>query len=348
MRSLNAFGISQLVGDIRNIFLGNAMKLEELRKKLAAAEGRSEFVIAVVCDIRGFSEFSTQHESPDTAMFIKRFYLKLLSEYFDKATFAKPTGDGLLMTFSYTEKSLTGVSAYVLEACFKAITDFPHMFKDDPMINFPTPTNLGFGIARGPACCLFSGKDVIDYSGHVLNLAARLNDFARPLGVVIDGQYLKQVIPEKIVGQFKSERAYIRSIAEQTEREIFVSSSVCLPSYSKYPIAVDKWTSEKREMTVKDLQKLTGSNLVLNLKTEAVAPDKVKVEFGWPHKAIEGYVSSQEYACSYYTDAKGAHIKLSLENARKIIGEKKLTSATKVFFELQYVSKTELKGSASN
>jgi hypothetical protein len=47
--------------------------LKQLCKKLEHAEGRSEFVISVICDIRGFSNFSTCHESPDTAMFIKRF-----------------------------------------------------------------------------------------------------------------------------------------------------------------------------------------------------------------------------------------------------------------------------------
>ena len=74
--------------------------------------------------------------------------------------------------------------------------DFPTMFTDDPMINFATPTNLGFGIARGTACCLFSGKRILDYSGQLLNLAARLNDLARPKGLVIDGAYQKDGPPE--------------------------------------------------------------------------------------------------------------------------------------------------------
>jgi hypothetical protein len=44
---------------------------------LVDAQGRSEFVIVVVADIRGFSRFSTVNESPNIAMFIKRFYLQL-------------------------------------------------------------------------------------------------------------------------------------------------------------------------------------------------------------------------------------------------------------------------------
>jgi hypothetical protein len=66
--------------------------LTQFGKKLEYAEGRSEFVISAICDIRGFSAFSTHHESPDTAMFIKRFYVKLLDDSFRQAVFAKPMG----------------------------------------------------------------------------------------------------------------------------------------------------------------------------------------------------------------------------------------------------------------
>lgn len=72
---------------------------QKFANALIDAQGRSEFVIVVVADIRGFSRFSTVNESPNIAMFIKRFYLQLINEYFKTANFVKPTGDGLLMTF---------------------------------------------------------------------------------------------------------------------------------------------------------------------------------------------------------------------------------------------------------
>jgi len=52
---------------------------------LLDAQGRSEFVLVVVADIRGFSDFSTRNESPNIAMFIKRFYLQMLEKYFASA-----------------------------------------------------------------------------------------------------------------------------------------------------------------------------------------------------------------------------------------------------------------------
>jgi len=63
-----------------------------LRDQLAEAQGKSEFVIVVVADVRGFSVFSKRHESTDIAMFIKRFYMRLMDDYFSEANFLKVTG----------------------------------------------------------------------------------------------------------------------------------------------------------------------------------------------------------------------------------------------------------------
>ena len=106
-----------------------------LRRALANAQGRSEFVIAIFVDVRGFSKFSQQHESPDTAMFIKRFYLQLMDEYFSEARFYKPTGDGLLITFPYDDKTLSSVAEKLIDACMRCLIGFPNICEGDRMIN---------------------------------------------------------------------------------------------------------------------------------------------------------------------------------------------------------------------
>ena len=88
---------------------------DTLREKLQGAQGDSEFLITVVADIRGFSTFSKIHESPDIAMYIKRFYIQLMDNFFTNAHFFKPTGDGMLMAFPYKEDSLKDVSSKVIE-----------------------------------------------------------------------------------------------------------------------------------------------------------------------------------------------------------------------------------------
>src|SRR5437870_1245910 len=112
---------------------------QTLADSLVNAQGRSEFIIVVVADIRGFSAFSTINESPNIAMFIKRFYLQLINKYFKSANFVKPTGDGLLMTFSYSETDLLKVSETVVSSCLACLNDFPSICSNDPMINFPVP-----------------------------------------------------------------------------------------------------------------------------------------------------------------------------------------------------------------
>jgi class 3 adenylate cyclase len=317
--------------------------LTGFREFLQDAEGRSEFIIAAMCDIRDFSQFSTIHESPDLAMFIKRFYLKLLDEYFADVAFAKPTGDGLLLVFRYSEKTLAEVSARVLSSCFKVLTEFPNLFKDDPMVNFPTPTNLGFGIARGTACCLYSGKRTLDYSGQVLNLAARLNDLARPKGVVVDGAYLHSVIPPDFRKRFGQQRAYIRSIAEDSPRDVLCSTEVTLPAYAQSPLSCHEWVITQGELTVAEIASLGGSYEFV-LDCEILSPDKTKLQFGWPNQRLADYTTWKDYR-SYecHKDAKGNHLRINLDQAKSIIAEQQLKPATRVIFEFQYVPKLSTK-----
>ncbi len=312
--------------------------LNVFRKLLEKADGRSEFAIVIVCDIRGFSEFSTIHESPDTAMFIKRFYLKLIDDYFPTAQYVKPTGDGLLIIYKYTEDNLNEISKNILEACLKCMDDFYKLFMEDPMINFETPSNIGFGISRGPVCCLFSGRKIIDYSGRLLNLASRLMNLAIPKGVVIDGQYLIDVIPETLRGRFKKRDIYIRSIAEEKTHPIYyLSPEVDLPDYCLHSIKECKWTEERRDITAKNLLKLAGT-FRFDLTKKALLPSKVKIGLKYPNKkgcATTKYLDDFEYK----EDAAGPHIVLILSSAKTIIKDEKIKLNTTLELFAEYVPK---------
>jgi class 3 adenylate cyclase len=313
--------------------------IKKLISKLETAQGRSEFVIAIVCDVRGFSKFSTEHESPDTAMFIKRFYLQLLTKYFSNASFAKLTGDGLLMIFQYNEESLLQTSEEVINSCFSALKDYSAMFDDDPMINFRIPQSIGFGICRGTSCCLYSKKETLDYSGQLVNLASRLNDLARPCGIVIDGSYLSSVIPEIARSQFCEYSVYIRGIAESKPLLVFCSNEVNISSHHKFPIDQDNWKQIETETIVKDVAKLEG-DYTLPIPCEIISPDKFVVEFVWPHTRLKTYsVWRRLIRCGYYTDATGANVKIDISEVHEIILSESLKPTTRVRFRLQYVPK---------
>jgi class 3 adenylate cyclase len=124
----------------------------QFRRLLSGAVGSSEYVIALYADIRGFSLFSQQVDSVEVGSYIKRAYIKMIDDYFKEAQFFKPTGDGLLVVYTYKEETLTAVANSVIRTALQLIEDFKKICQGDPIVNFATPPRLGIGIARGSAC----------------------------------------------------------------------------------------------------------------------------------------------------------------------------------------------------
>lgn len=273
-------------------------------------------------------------------MFIKKFYLKLLNDYFTGAAFAKPTGDGLLLIFRYSESDLLAVSEHVLKTCFKVMDDFPSMFTNDPMINFPTPEKVGFGISRGPSCCLFSGRTIIDYSGQLLNLAARLNDLARPMGVVIAGSYLRDVIPNFLRSRFTPKKVYVRGIAEEEPIEVLCSTpDVDLPSHCLQPLVTHDWKVVERKMTISGLRHVSG-NFVIALPEEPLRKENTKLSVAYENPDLPG-CTTNTYLKGYTIskDASGHSAKFRMAQARRLLEKAGLSDDTAVVFRFQYVPK---------
>lgn len=315
--------------------------LEDMVRKFRDAEGRSEFVIAVVCDIRNFSGFSVGRQAPEIAMFIRKFYEKLLSVYFTDAVFAKPTGDGLLMAFryKYDQADLLVVAESVLKQCQKAIEDYPTMFADDLMINYPLPERIGFGVARGTAFCLFAGKEVIDYSGQILNLASRLNDLAKPGGVVVDGAFLLGVIPKVLHDEFRMEEVYIRSIAEDAPHKVYCSKDVVISEAAKTPINSHTWEKVERIVPYGQIKKVS-SIYSLQMPVEPASKDKCKLKMSWMSLINPGHMTSIEVIdFSLIKDAEGNRITFDLASERERLTDEALKSDSEVTICVHYVAK---------
>lgn len=54
------------------------------RKLLDNVQGSSEFVIAVIIDVRGFSSFAMKVESVQTTAFLKRIYIEMIDRYLER------------------------------------------------------------------------------------------------------------------------------------------------------------------------------------------------------------------------------------------------------------------------
>jgi class 3 adenylate cyclase len=227
----------------------------QFKELLTSATATSEFVVVVCVDVRDFSAFSKRVEAPEVGVFIKRFYREAI-ERFPKAIFFKPAGDGLLIAIPYGEGNLQAVVADTARVCFDLLSDFPAFFEGDPMVNFETPHRLGIGLARGTACRLHSGETTLDYSGSVLNLAARMTDLARPSGIVLHGAYGLDLVDEDLRSRFQSADVYVRGLAERTAMPVHCSEHVTLSPASLRPIGERAWHELETEYTLAQLKKM--------------------------------------------------------------------------------------------
>jgi class 3 adenylate cyclase len=218
---------------------------ERLRELLTSARAESCQVVATFLDIRGFSSFSAQGESFDSALYLRSVFNTILSEHFDDTVFFKPTGDGLLLIHELPSNALevpTIVSS-ILSRAVTLVAAFGQITADDYMINFPVPKKLGVGIARGSATRLISDGGVLDYTGRCLNLAARLMDKARPSGVVFADIHAKQLMTPEIALLFTGDEVCIRGIAEQEPIPIVISADVEIAASDRepFPEASNRW-----------------------------------------------------------------------------------------------------------
>jgi class 3 adenylate cyclase len=227
----------------------------ELRKLLDNAKGTTEHVVAIVLDIRGFTPFCKEEESINVANFLKRVYVRIIDDYFPKASFYKPTGDGLLIIITYTTDSLKDAVTNTMTSCLKLLEDFKKLREGDGMIYFPTPEKVGIGISRGAACCIYSGETTIDYSGRVINLASRLNDFARPSGIAFDSSLGLSLLPKEMQAMFLCENVSVRGIAEDKLMPVyFTKQYTIIPASRKELLQEPEWSVRSFETSCKELK----------------------------------------------------------------------------------------------
>lgn len=237
---------------------------KKLNELLADARGASDLVVAIFVDVRGFSSFSTKHDSRDVVNFVKHIYTKILKDYFLTATFVKPTGDGLMIIFSYgeNEDNVTTLVIGIIEKCQKLVHDFETFCADNPVLNFDVPNKIGIGMSRGSAHKLVSGNEIVDYSGHVLNLAARLMELARPAGLVLEAGVIAGVNPLPAPLQnFIAVKAYPKGVAENRPVTIYVDNQMTT-------IPVEYRTPAETKRTMKEEK--TNLEAIMNLSEEGV------------------------------------------------------------------------------
>lgn len=233
------------------------------------------------------------------------------------------------------------VSEKVINSSLACLNDFSNLFSKDPMINFAIPEEIGFGIGRGPACCLYPGEDILDYSGHLLNLTSRLNDLARPGGIVIDGSFLKSVIPENVRELFGEQEVYVRSIAEESPITVFfLKDNVVIPESALAPLNSENWTTQVVTFTVKQLLDNFLSDRFLWKIPAIKSPDKVKMTLRYNKRGPKGMYRQLHFTSFKYVE-EGPDVNLSLDSAkmRAVLRAPSLKPNTRITVRISYVPK---------
>ena len=311
------------------------------RKLLENAIGVSEFIIAINIDIRGFSSFSKEVESPDVAMFIKRVYMKLIDNYFPNASFFKPTGDGLLIILPYSEKNLEKIARQTIASCLKILREFGAFCSNDPMINFEVPRRVGIGISRGTACRLVSRNKKLDYSGRVLNLASRLMDLARPTGIVFDAGFGIELLSDNQIKLFAKDSVYIKGIAEEEPIEIYYTRRfTSISPLNKHPLKEIKWNTITDTKSLKQIKDF-GPIFVYDLPTKPMDPDNIKVKVEHPGvvrgRRRKGIAFAFDFPnFEYFREAGKSKVRIDFDSLAERLEENGVKDNWKVEVEIMY------------
>ncbi|MFI5449813.1 MAG: adenylate/guanylate cyclase domain-containing protein [Candidatus Bathyarchaeia archaeon] len=263
-----------------------------LRELLENAVGVSDNIVAIFIDIRSFSAFSKTHDSAEVATFVRHAYVKIIDEYFPNATFYKPTGDGLLIVLTYHPIDVIEVVVSAITTCQRLVEEFKGFCVGEPMVPFKgLPDRVGIGIARGAACRLESEGQIVDYSGNILNLAARLMDIARPTGVVLDSSVIANIdsnkLPDFYEESFVQATGYLRGVAETEPVTVCYNKKDTILSESfKLPLNSSMFT-ETTELTLNQLRRLSKNGINYartNLKSTPIYPRQIEASVKWTGK----------------------------------------------------------------
>jgi class 3 adenylate cyclase len=258
------------------------------KELLNDAQGDVHLVFVVSVDVRAFSTFSLEVESVEAITYLKKVYARIISDYFPDASFFKSTGDGMLLVYHVDEANLGRQANELARQSRRLVADFPELLHDDPVLNFPMPRQLGIGLARGVAAALTAGDTVLDYSGKVLNLAARLTELARPEGVVIADSFGLHLLDDDLQAELTGDSIYVRSVAEDAAMAVHYDAALTsIPPRNRQSFKEPAWRNLEERHPLQELR-ARSPHYVIALPSAPLDRDHVCVDFVLPQAGTDG------------------------------------------------------------
>ncbi len=137
--------------------------------------------VILIYDIRGFTAASKKIATGDLGAFATAAHKTILELFAARPpSFVKNLGDGHLLIWETTDDPEKELVSFVVAAAKKARAAFPAFVAGQRIEGVQLPKHVGIGVAVGDV----SRSD--DYYGVAVNLAARLQNLARPEGLAMD------------------------------------------------------------------------------------------------------------------------------------------------------------------
>ena len=169
-----------------------------------------------------------------------------------------------------------------------------------------------------------------------MNLSARLNDLARPSGVVLDGNFALELFAPEQVDQFSPHHVYLRGVAEDSTVEILAQkTSVIIPASAAIPLEEENWQEEKKSFTCEEVRNLTY-NWAQILKFPAIV-GKLKVEVMFPKPTVKGVSTTAELREITYTAKPKPKVVVKIDPLKRAIPLDLLKDDDKVLLIFSYV-----------
>jgi hypothetical protein len=240
----------------------------------------------------------------------------------------------------HNEENLDEVLKKTITSCLKVMVDFSSFCSRDPLINFNVPGKVGIGLSRGSACRLFSEDKTLDYSGSVLNIASRLMDLARPMGIVFDANLGIELLPDRVIKLFEKDYAFIKGISEGEPIDIYRTKNIRIPPLNKQPIGDMKWEVKEDTKKLKQIKDF-GPWFAYNLPSKPINLDQIKVKISHPgvirgRKRTGIAITFNFDNFEYYLEAGKPNVRISFDSLAKRLEENGVKDSWDVGIEIIY------------
>jgi class 3 adenylate cyclase len=142
---------------------------------------QSVSALVLIYDIRGFTAATKRMGTAEIGSFATKAHAAILESFAARPpTFVKNLGDGHLLIWETGPEPDPSLMAAVVDGAARARTAFAAFVAGLGATGAALPRHVGIGVAHGEV----SKSD--DYYGVALNLAARLQNLARPEGLALD------------------------------------------------------------------------------------------------------------------------------------------------------------------